>query len=98
MHPLTPRPGQARQSTGTHVPGALQQPEYTLICDFSGSSQGSRAVDIVGLFSHGVAILFSSFMSSHKSPIGVPDVNPLLGCTFICLTQLLVEPLREQPC
>jgi len=48
--------------------------------------------------SYGFAIPFSSFNLSPNSSIGVPVLSLLPGCICICLSQLLVEDLREQPC
>lgn len=45
----------------------------------SEHSQGSRLVDTIG-FSYGVAICPSSFNSSLKSSIEIPDLSPMLDC------------------
>jgi hypothetical protein len=47
--------------------------------------------------SYWVAIPFSSFSPSPNSSIGVPNLHPMLGYIFICLSQLLVKPLTGQP-
>jgi hypothetical protein len=49
--------------------------------------------------SYRVAIPFSSFCPAPNSSLGVPELNSRLAVnSCICLSQLLVEPLRGQSC
>jgi hypothetical protein len=57
----------------------------------SGRSEESGLVD-------GVAIPFSSFSHSSNSFIGIFDLNLMVCYKYLHLSQLLVEPLREQSC
>jgi hypothetical protein len=49
--------------------------------------------------SYGVANPFSSFSPYPNSSLGVPDLCQCLAVSIcICVSQLLVDPLRGQPC
>jgi hypothetical protein len=69
---------------------------YSLVGDLVPGALGGQ----VGWYcsSYGVAIPFSSFRLSPNSSIELLGLSPMVGCEYLlCLSPVLVEPLRGQP-
>jgi len=77
-----------RQSSATRVPRAAIRP--MVLCLISGSFEGIQ-VSWHCCYSCEVAIPFGSFSPSCNSSILVPDLNPMMGCKYLHLSQSLAD-------
>ena len=91
--------GQTRHSSSTYVPGASEQQCISFGWWLSLWELPGVQVSWHCCSSYGVVIPFSSFKPSPNSSIGLLDLSAMVGCEYLHLfSQLLVEPLRGQPC
>jgi hypothetical protein len=93
--------GQIRQSVLCYICARVLRPAdvCSLVGDLvSGSYQGSGLVETVGLWGYHPIQLLQSFPKFfHRSP-WLQSNHWLAISTCMCLSHLLVEPLRGQPC